>query len=120
MTAGDAIVAQNSDMMVNENPVLDECLEKLKTFMNSLENHSMQKLLLRLRKLLTVDYHSKREVLRFYLKQLFAIMWDKSTRSDKQIIVQAVENYLVNRNCSVSANALLYCIESTFSHFLSN
>lgn len=118
MTSGDTIVAMSNGDMVNENSVLDECIEKLKTFMNSLESHSMQKLFLRLRKLLTVDYHSKREILRFYLKQLFTIIWNKSSRTDKQLMAQSIESYLVNRNCSVSANALLYTIESKNSFIL--
>lgn len=63
--------------MLQENEHLTEALSKLNTFMSQLnENVKTGKLLNRLRKMMTVDYPQKREILRFYMKELFTVCWN--------------------------------------------
>jgi hypothetical protein len=106
---------QNSTLMMGmqvENTNLDEYITQLNDFMKTLRSYPITDLLTKFRKLLTVEYSPKREILRFYFNFLFTLVWQKLPRSDQQVVWQALESYLTNRNCSVSANAILYAAES--------
>lgn len=97
-----------------ENEHLKTAIKSLNEFMAQAESHNVQKLFMRLRKLMTVEYPTKKEILKFYLKELMTIVWKKSSRTEKQTIVQTFENYLYNRTCPITANALLYTVESNY------
>ena len=106
---------KNTSTIMNiesDTETLGQCLKQLGEFMESLQKYPATDMLMKFRKLLTVEYIPKKEILRVYFSFLFTLTWNKLPRSDQQVIVQALENYLTTRNCLVSANVILYTAES--------
>ena len=101
-----------------ENEPLNECVKQVGDFMTNLNTIPSNELLAKLRKLLTVEYAPKKEILRFYFCYLFNLTWQRLPRSDQQFVMQALENYLLRGNCSVSASAILYTAESIYFFLL--